>query len=151
MCNRKLLSFESLPRRVKISASLEREGGGNVLVGGIFSPWNFMSDLPPLHLSWNVRCSVRLQERAGCGQFWGPQVCGSGCTARAGPPPKRADTRQDLPEPMAGESPCKLLSGGSLRIGCDHEGQSMEVLQPRCGVEGFLEKVHGGEAPPVQG
>lgn len=84
----------------------------------------------------------------GWGQFGGLQVCG-GCR-RAGPPPQRADTGQDLPEPLAGESPCKLFSGGSFRVGWDHEGQSEEVVQPRFQVGGFLEKVHRGKAEPGQ-
>lgn len=42
----------------------------DVLVGGIFSPWNFMSDLPPQH-----EISGRLLEReGGLVQFGGLQV-----------------------------------------------------------------------------
>lgn len=43
-------------------------GRENVLVGGLSSPWDFLSDLPPLHLSWNRRSRERLQEREGWGQ-----------------------------------------------------------------------------------
>lgn len=40
-----------------------------------------MSDLSPLHLSWNARSSVRLQEREGWGQSRDLQVF-SGCTSQ---------------------------------------------------------------------
>lgn len=62
------------------------------------------------------------------------------------PHPKPTDTRQDLPEPMLGELACKVLFGSSFQGGWDHRGQSVEVLQPRLQVEGFLEEVHQGKA-----
>lgn len=43
-------------------------------MGGLSSPWNFLSDLPPLHLSWNRRSRERLQEREGWGQCWAAGV-----------------------------------------------------------------------------
>lgn len=103
-------------------------------MGGISSPWNFMSDLSPLHLSWNRRSSERLQERGCWGQFWAAGV-------QLLPHPMPADTRQDLLEPMSGESACKLLSGSSLRVGWDLRGRSEEVPQPR-----LLVEVRQGEA-----
>lgn len=66
--------------------------------------------------------------------------------ARAVPPPQATDARQDLPEPMSGESACKLPSGSSFPVGWDHRGWRVEVLQPRLQVEDFLEEVHLGRA-----
>lgn len=111
--------------------------GGNVLLRGIFSLWNFLSDHPPaLYQSWNWRSSSEIAGEGRLGIILGPAGVPA-AQARSEPPPKPAATSQDLPEPKSGELACKLFFGSSFQTGWDKDrrGWNMEGLLPNLQVE----------------
>lgn len=114
-------------------------------MGGIFSPWNFLSDLSPLHLSWNARSSGRLQEREGWGQFWYLQVF-SGCTSQGySPTPRQQTPARTCQSPCQGSRLVNYSLAHPSRLDRITGRRSVEVLQPRLQVEGFLEEIHPGK------
>lgn len=120
---------------------------GNVLLGGIFSRWNFLSDHPPaLYQSWNWKSSSCPAGEGRLGTILGPAGVPD-AQARSEPPPKPAATSQDLPEPKSGELACKLFFGSSFQTGWDKDkrGWNMEGLLPSLQVEGIVEKIQEEE------
>ena len=114
-------------------------------MGGIFSPWNFLSDLFPLHLSWNARSSRRLQEREGWGQFWYLQVF-IGCTSQGySPTPRQQTPARTCQSPCQGSQLVNYSLAHPSRLDRITGRRSVEVLQPRLQVEGFLEEIHPGK------
>lgn len=114
-------------------------------MGGIFSPWNFLSDLSPLHLSWNGRSSRRLQEREGWGQFWYLQVF-IGCTSQGySPTPRQQTPARTCQSPCQGSRLVNYSLAHPSRLDRVTGRRSVEVLQPRLQVEGFLEEIHPGK------
>lgn len=104
---------------------------------GIFSPWNFMSDLPHIWAgTWDPAQDCR---RGRAGDSSGACRCSASVPTNKGLLP----LRQQTPARTCW-SPCQWsqlinFSGSSFRVGSNHRGWSVEVLQPGLQLEGFLE------------
>ena len=114
-------------------------------MGGIFSPWSFLSDLSPLPLSWSVRSSRRLPQREGWGQLWYLQVF-SGCTRQGcSPTPSQQTPARTCQSPCQGSRLVNYSLDHPSRLDRITGRRSVEGLQPRLQVEGFLEEIHPGK------